>query len=554
MNHRIACALGALVMALAFTSATPAGATAPSPSPLVVIDPGHGGPYSNANANGLREKNVNLAIALELQRSLVARGYRVKLTRTTDTAVTLADIATWNWSDAAQRWSFAKDGLLGDNDGIPKDDLQARCDIANRAGADLFISIHANGSTSTSTRGTEAWSSARDALGTSLAPYVQREVVRRTSLYDRGAHTMDFYVCRWSNMPAILVESAFISNPTDASLLKQSYFRRRMAEGIAAGVDLWWATKPYKPVYSRYASATPSALAVAVSRSAFPTGAPIAVVAPSHRAEDVPGAPALAATLKAPLLWADQSGLSTATAAELKRLGAKRVVLLGISGSYGTTMAAAVASASAIPASAVQVKQAASRSALAVSICASMPAPSNRSVIVASAEDTQTTLAVAAISAAQGTPLVLAEGGQLSAEAKTYLTKNLSWIQTTVVAGPATKLSSNVTSNLPSPIRVDGVDFSQRSAAFNARYFRSTSSNVYRPVVATFRDSAVYLTAASHAGRRRQPLMPVAGPVLPTYSREWLTNRRSTIGGFEIMNTGTVPYLMDQMLRKADFI
>ncbi len=332
-----------LASMLLATSAQTVAATAPRPAPLVVIDPGHGGRYSNANANGLREKTVNLLIARELRAALVARGYRVLMTRYSDRTVRLSDASTWNYRASTGLWSFARDYRTGYVGGIPRDDLQARVDYANARGADLFISIHANGSASRASRGTETYASRKDYLGRRLSVAVNREIVSATGLRNRGAHTADFYVCRWSNMPAILVESAFISNPREARLLKQSWFRRRIGRAIAAGVDSWMATAPFKRVYPRITSSSSAELANVVSRKDFPNGSPIAVIARANRAAEVPGVAGLAVKLQAPLLWTESSGPTTTTAEELARLAPQRLVLAGVDGSFDATAVAALA-------------------------------------------------------------------------------------------------------------------------------------------------------------------------------------------------------------------
>ncbi len=231
--------------------AAPAQALEPT-TPLVVIDPGHGGPYSNANANGLREKNVNLAIGLELRRILTARGYRVAMTRTTDRAVALGDISTWNWSSSAYLWRYGRDGRRGYVKGLPKDDLQARANLANRLGADVFICIHNNGSVRRSARGTETYASPRDRLGRALAARVLRRIVVRTGLPDRGSHSKDFFVCRWTNMPAVLVEGGYISNRADARLLASPTFRRRLSARYRRGTRrVVCGTGPSRPLSGR---------------------------------------------------------------------------------------------------------------------------------------------------------------------------------------------------------------------------------------------------------------------------------------------------------------
>ena len=94
--------------------------------PLVVVDPGHGGIYNHARYGTFLEKQANLLFAFELGRQLYAAGYDVRFTRTTDTAVTYADIPTWQWRSDQRLWTYAADGLTRYADGVPRDDLQAR--------------------------------------------------------------------------------------------------------------------------------------------------------------------------------------------------------------------------------------------------------------------------------------------------------------------------------------------------------------------------------------------------------------------------------------------
>ena len=395
------CTRALLVLTLASTVlatwAQPVAAFAPDPVPLIVIDPGHGGRYSNANANGLREKNVNLAIARELRTALLARGYRVLMTRDSDRTLRVKDASTWNYRASADRWAFARDFKTGYVGGIPRDDLQARVDYANARGADLFISIHANGSVSRASRGTETFASPRDYLGRRLSVQVNREIVRATGLRDRGAGTADFYVCRWSNMPAILVESAFISNPREAYLLKQTWFRRRMGQAIARAVDSWMATAPYRRLYPRVTSSSSAELANRVSRKDFPNGSSVAVVARADRAAEVPGVAGLAVRLRAPLLWTEPSGPTTTTAAELARLAPQRLVLAGVDGSLDATAVARLCAASGVPTAAVEVVGGADESAVSASIADRIGVPASGEVLVVKAGDTRSSIVDSAL-------------------------------------------------------------------------------------------------------------------------------------------------------------
>jgi len=529
-----------------------AHAKAPSPAPLIVIDAGHGGRYSNANANRLKEKNVNLAIAKELRTALTALGYRVVMTRTTDRAVVYSDIRTWTYSAKKDRWIFAADGHRGSYGGIPRDDLQGRVNIANAAGADLFISIHANGSRSRKSRGTETWKARRDRLGSSLAPYVQRNVVKATKLKNRGTHTADFYVCRWSNMPSVLVESAFISSPRDARLLKKAWFRRRLARGIATGVDQWMNKKPYTRKYPRVTASSPSALAAAVSAADFPAGAPAAVVVRSDKAADVPGAAGLATKYGVPLLMAGATGPDEATASELGRLAPKRLIVVGVEGSFDTSAVASLAAASTLPTSSVELISSPDRPGLAASVATSMGPAAGGEVFIANAADALTSMPVAPLSASHGIPILLASNGSLGPDAQYWLAINGPAIRRVVLVGSALAVPAALAGGRPYT-RIDATSYTERSSKLNSRYYAGGPSGSMRPVAATLLRNDEYLVAATRAGRRRQPLIPVTDRVLPAFTREWITNRRSAIGGFEVITCGSIPYLMDHMLAKAEY-
>jgi N-acetylmuramoyl-L-alanine amidase len=217
-----------LLLALGALLALPAVAAA---LPLVAIDPGHGaadtgarGVLPNGTPTGLPtridrdgrtliyEKDVNLDVALRLDTWLRARGFRTVLTRTKDLA----------GGDLPWRGTTA--------------DLKARTDLANAAGADLFVSIH-NNSFLRSSSGTETFHfyyATRAAQ--ELAKAVHAEVVLRLGLPDRGVRSAGFYVLRHTVMPAVLVEGAFLSNPREALLLARPDVRRRFAEGVGAGI------------------------------------------------------------------------------------------------------------------------------------------------------------------------------------------------------------------------------------------------------------------------------------------------------------------------------
>jgi len=221
----------ALVLLAAALVAT--GAARAAGGPVVVIDPGHDaranlatepfGPGSTPRkikdgggthgvASGLREADLNLRVALRLRTLLERTGMRVVMTRTRTAGASIGNIA--------------------------------RARIANREGAALFLRIHADGSTDPSARGThtlypalrKGWTD--DVYGESrrAARIVQRELRAALGFPDRGLQERsDFTGFNWANVPVILVEMGFMTNPTEDRLLATSAYQQRAAVGLCRG-------------------------------------------------------------------------------------------------------------------------------------------------------------------------------------------------------------------------------------------------------------------------------------------------------------------------------
>lgn len=208
-----------------------ASGTVLAAQPLVAIDAGHGGADSGAvgilppgavtglpvrlDKDGqtvLYEKDVTLDVAHRLNAYLQGRGFPTVMTRTQDMAG--GDVP------------YTTVGA----------DLRARVDIANAAGARMFVSIHEN-SLGATTQGTETFHFYYSSPGArALAQLVHQEVLAALGLPDRGVKTAGFYVLKHTKMPAVLVEGAFLSNPDEALLLADPSVRQRLAEAVGAGV------------------------------------------------------------------------------------------------------------------------------------------------------------------------------------------------------------------------------------------------------------------------------------------------------------------------------
>jgi N-acetylmuramoyl-L-alanine amidase len=213
---------------------------------LVVVDPGHGGEnFGSVGPNGYTEKQFNLEVSRKIKAALELEGIETILTRNDDTFV----------------------------------DLETRTEVANSVGADLFISIHANGYRSAEANGFEVyflspalddeartvaamenagreivplsaaeaddelafilWDTAQNEFvveSSHLAQIVNEKMHKSLTLKNRGVKQAGFVVLAGVYLPAILVETAFITNPREEALLKDEAFQETVADALTEAV------------------------------------------------------------------------------------------------------------------------------------------------------------------------------------------------------------------------------------------------------------------------------------------------------------------------------
>ncbi len=193
----------------------------------ICLDAGHGGKDPGNQASGKREKDLTLRLAADLRDELRKMGFKVVFSRTSDRYVELAE----------------------------------RPALARKYGADMFVSLHFNGTggdrsaaqgsevyaltpagaASTNARGEGAGSRAyagnrNDARNLVLAGLVQRSLVRTLGAADRGVRRARFEVLREATMPAVLIEAGFLSHPTEGQKIFTAAYRKRMAQAIAEAI------------------------------------------------------------------------------------------------------------------------------------------------------------------------------------------------------------------------------------------------------------------------------------------------------------------------------
>lgn len=546
ISSALARAVFGLLGALVIASVAPTSAHAAH----VFIDPGHGGPYSNANlpSLGIYEKNVNLAISLALRDQLIARGHTVTMARTTDRAVGLTDIPTWKYTSTTDRWAYAKDGIVRYSDGVPRDDLQARCNLANAAGADIFISLHNNGAESTAADGFENFASDQDILGSRLANIVQSEVIAATPLDDRGARNTDFYVLKWSHMPAILIEGGFLTNYSDRAYLTSYTGRTTLARAVATAVDKFLATDPYKPVWPRIAGADRFETATALSREGWPTTSARVILATGAKWPDALASAPLSRKLDAPLLLTRPDSLSPATAAELQRLAPDEIVILG--GELAVSSAVATAAVEACGPKTPTVRRIAgtNRYQTAALIAAQVGVPADGRVAIVNGERHADAVSIAPYAGKSLIPILLVQQSWIPTETTVARKQFGTAWKSTIVVGGTGAVNDAVAGLCPTPSRVAGANRYATNLAIIDRFY----PGVQRFYVCNGQIAPDSLTAGALGAKSGRTTLLVAPRTINDYTRLWIENNESRIAAWTMVGgSAAVPYLQDWILRKA---
>jgi len=183
----------------------------------ITLDAGHGGgdPGCCNRGLGVYEKDITLDICLRMQQLLTAQGWRVEMTRTSDRDVTYA----------------------GSPDLM---ELQARADVANKGATDLFVSIHCNASINSGVRGSSVYWWKPEDRG--LAEYL--DVLGEGLGFEQdGLIQNNFAVLRLTSMPAVLVETAFLTNPSEGRLLATPQVRQAIAERLVEGLGRYMGAR-----------------------------------------------------------------------------------------------------------------------------------------------------------------------------------------------------------------------------------------------------------------------------------------------------------------------
>ncbi|MCM1037924.1 MAG: N-acetylmuramoyl-L-alanine amidase [Ruminococcus sp.] len=180
--------------------------------PVIFIDAGHGGADEGCARNGIQEKTINLAIAQLVQTQLETLGYQVVMARTGDTYIS----------------------------------KEERVQMANSAGADIYVSIHQNAADDSGISGMEVWYDGSDISRDNkrLALLIKQQTAASTQAAERELRgDADFHVTGNTTMPCCLIETGFLSNADERGKLVDAAYQQEIAEGIVRGIAYYFHPK-----------------------------------------------------------------------------------------------------------------------------------------------------------------------------------------------------------------------------------------------------------------------------------------------------------------------
>ncbi len=176
--------------------------------PTIILDPGHGGKDEGAHIHNILEKSLTLKTCRLVKKQLEILGYHVILTRVRDIYLS----------------------------------LDKRVEIANQRPEAVFVSVHYNSSPSPSAKGIEVYyysrgEQRRSAQSKQLAHFIVKHLEQTTSHPSRGVKRGNFHVIRQTQIPSILIEGGFLTNPEERTMLGTTPYLEKLAVGIAFGIE-----------------------------------------------------------------------------------------------------------------------------------------------------------------------------------------------------------------------------------------------------------------------------------------------------------------------------
>ena len=182
--------------------------TAPQEQKTIIVDPGHGSIDTGSHYNSLYEKDINLVLAKKLRKNLLLLNQKPVLTRTEDKL----------YHDSRQ------------------EDIRHRPKLIEQYNADLFVSLHVNKFSSAAPSGAQIFYKPGSQASKELAAAIKEELIKIRPANDRPLQSGSYYVLQNSPVPAVLIETGFISNARDRELLTDEKYQTQLSGAIARGI------------------------------------------------------------------------------------------------------------------------------------------------------------------------------------------------------------------------------------------------------------------------------------------------------------------------------
>ena len=230
MKKKLELLMGILLVAAAFFLAQNGAklvqsSKAKSTTPCIVIDAGHGGiDPGKIGINNALEKDINLEIALKLEKKLEDAGIKIVMTRTDDT------------------------GLYSESSTNKKvEDMQERCKLIAESEPVFTVSIHQNSYVTEDIKGAQVFYYGQSEVGKELAETLQESLI---SLVDPDNHRQakaneSYYLLKKTTSPTVIVECGFLSNSEEAALLVTSDYQDTLVDAICQGIFTYLEANQY---------------------------------------------------------------------------------------------------------------------------------------------------------------------------------------------------------------------------------------------------------------------------------------------------------------------
>lgn len=187
---------------------------------VIYLDAGHGGVDDGASSNKIKEKDINLVLVKKLESVLISKGAIVYLTRKGDYDLSKTNINR------------------------KRSDLANRAKLINESKADMYISIHLNSTTESRWRGLQIFYNNVNSENKILADTISDILKEKLSNVREVKKENDYYMYkRITNVPGILIEAGFISNPNDNYILRESDYQDKLVNSITLGIISYFNLK-----------------------------------------------------------------------------------------------------------------------------------------------------------------------------------------------------------------------------------------------------------------------------------------------------------------------